>query len=352
MENTKPLVTVIVAVYNIEKYIERCVDSLLKQTYQNLEIILVDDGSTDGSGNICDAYKEKDSRILVIHKKNGGLSDARNAGMEVATGEYIGYVDGDDWLEPRMYEKMVDACLLNEAQIAVCRYSQYLEIPVEDGTFRYEKQAVDEENTTDGIVVFDTEEALDHFICSYRKYNIHNCVWSKLFSREIGLKYRFPVGKNSEDIIYTTKTFCDADKITFVDTECYNYVVGRVGSIMNVSLFERRMAHEIPFFREQVAFLKEKNKAVLADKAAFYFYKRLLTYYREAKGQKDYAKKIAAELQNDRAEIKRIASADWAAKGDSVRMRLFLISPLCYECSCTLYERLVVPLKQKLLKLK
>ena len=97
MVQMEKLVSVIVAVYNIEEYLPRCVDSILAQTYRNLEIILVDDGSKDQSGSICDSYAEKDRRIKVIHKKNGGLSDARNAGMDAATGEYIGFVDGDDW---------------------------------------------------------------------------------------------------------------------------------------------------------------------------------------------------------------------------------------------------------------
>ena len=132
-----PLVSVIVAIYNIEPYIRRCVDSVLAQDYQQLEIILVDDGSTDQCPAICDAYAQKDTRIKVIHKQNGGLSDARNAGLNVATGEYIGYVDGDDWIEPGMYGSMVRSCVEQQAQIAVCRYNRYLEKPA-DGTEKQE----------------------------------------------------------------------------------------------------------------------------------------------------------------------------------------------------------------------
>ena len=116
MVQMEKLVSVIVAVYNIEEYLPRCVDSILAQTYRNLEIILVDDGSKDQSGSICDSYAEKDRRIKVIHKKNGGLSDARNAGMDAATGEYIGFVDGDDWIEPDMYRAMYFACEKEKAQ--------------------------------------------------------------------------------------------------------------------------------------------------------------------------------------------------------------------------------------------
>ena len=103
------LISVIVPVYNVEQYLDRCVCSILNQTYQNLEIILVDDGATDSSGRMCDEYAKRDERIKVVHKQNGGLSDARNAGLAAATGEYIGYVDSDDWIEPDMYEKMYEA---------------------------------------------------------------------------------------------------------------------------------------------------------------------------------------------------------------------------------------------------
>ena len=106
MEQT-PLLSIIVPVYNVAAYLPRCVDSILAQSYKNLEIFLVDDGSADDSGRICDAYAEKDHRIRVIHKENGGLSSARNAALAVASGAYIGFVDSDDWIEPEMYGQML-----------------------------------------------------------------------------------------------------------------------------------------------------------------------------------------------------------------------------------------------------
>ena len=107
MTNQNPLISVIVPVYKVEKYLHRCVDSILVQTYTNLEIILVDDGSPDRCGAICDEYAAKDSRIRVIHQENGGLSAARNAGLDVCSGEYIAFVDSDDWLDPEMYAVMM-----------------------------------------------------------------------------------------------------------------------------------------------------------------------------------------------------------------------------------------------------
>ena len=116
----KPLISVIVPVYDVQKYVRKSVESILQQTYKNLEIILVDDGSTDESGNICDMLACSDNRVTVIHKKNGGLSDARNAGLDRATGELIGFVDSDDYIEKNMYEVLEERMRINEADISCC----------------------------------------------------------------------------------------------------------------------------------------------------------------------------------------------------------------------------------------
>ena len=116
------LISIIVPVYNVEAYIHQCIKSIIEQSYKNLEIILVDDGSKDKSGKICDDYARKDKRIKVIHKKNGGLSDSRNAGITVATGKYIAFVDSDDWIEKNMYEKMYNECEKFGADICICGF--------------------------------------------------------------------------------------------------------------------------------------------------------------------------------------------------------------------------------------
>ena len=122
---TSPLISIIVPVYDVEPYLRKCIDSILIQSYRDLEIILVDDGSPDNCGAICDEYAEKDKRIKVIHKKNGGLSDARNAGLDIATGEYIGFVDSDDWVMPDMYEYLYKAVKEYDADMSVCGYYDY-----------------------------------------------------------------------------------------------------------------------------------------------------------------------------------------------------------------------------------
>jgi glycosyltransferase involved in cell wall biosynthesis len=122
-----PLISIIVPIYNIAEYASECIQSLINQTYKNIEIILVDDGSTDHSPAICDEFAEQDERIKVIHKRNGGLSDARNAGLDVATGEYIGFVDGDDWVDEDMYETLYHLIYEHQADISICTH--YTELP-------------------------------------------------------------------------------------------------------------------------------------------------------------------------------------------------------------------------------
>jgi len=122
-----PLISIIVPIYNIAEYASECIQSLINQTYKNIEIILVDDGSTDHSPVICDEFAEQDERIKVIHKRNGGLSDARNAGLDVATGEYIGFVDGDDWVDEDMYETLYHLIYEHQADISICTH--YTELP-------------------------------------------------------------------------------------------------------------------------------------------------------------------------------------------------------------------------------
>ena len=123
----KPLVSVIVPIYNVEKYLEKCIDSIINQTLKEIEIILVDDGSTDNCPRIIDEYAQKDKRVIAIHKENGGQGSARNAGLDIASGEYIGFVDSDDWIDLNMYEELYNSLIVNKADIAICNRNIYNE---------------------------------------------------------------------------------------------------------------------------------------------------------------------------------------------------------------------------------
>ena len=339
MIQQKDLISIIVPVYNMELYLERCMNSIWRQTYQNLEIILVDDGSTDNSPQMCDDYARKDARIKVVHKKNGGLSDARNAGLAIATGTYIGYVDSDDWIEPDMYERMYEACINHQAQVAVCRYAQiYKDHTVQGGNGK--------------VTVFEREELLKAYIGYYEAYIIYNSVWSKLFAREIVEGVQFPKGRNSEDIMYTTKAFCKAQRGVYIDVCLYDYVLDRDGSIMNVKRGERMFQDELPFWREHIAYIREHVSKKLGDFAAYHYYRRLLFYYLDWKQEpkrtnRDYARRIAEELKKNRQEIQRVYTNDFVATGDRARMKLALISPGFYSCVTKGYEKMIIPFRNR-----
>lgn len=339
MTQQKDVISIIVPVYNMEQYLERCMNSIWQQTYTKLEIILVDDGSTDKSPQMCDEYARQDNRIKVVHKQNGGLSDARNAGLAIAGGAYIGYVDSDDWIEPDMYERMYQACTEHDAQVAICRYAQvYKDHTIQGGTGK--------------VTVFDKEELLRNYIGDCDDYVIYNSVWSKLYAREIVEGVQFPTGRNSEDIMYTTKAFCKADRGVYIDKCLYHYVLDRDGSIMNVKRGERMFRDELPFWREQIAYIREQVSSQMGDFAAYHYYRRLLFYYldwaKEAKPVRgDYAERIAGELKSSRQEIQRIYRNDFVAAGDRARMRLALASPGLYRYVTKGYEKIIIPLRNR-----
>lgn len=339
MEKLSELISIIVPVYNVQDYLERCINSIWEQTYKNLEIILVDDGSTDNSGQMCDAYAKKDARIKVVHKENGGLSDARNAGLRVATGQYIGYVDSDDWIEPQMYEKMYKACKDYNADLAVCRY-------------HCEYEGSEKESGTDQESVFDREMLLNIYICGHNDYVIYNSVWSKLFSAGLVKDMIFPKGRNSEDIMYTTRAFCRAKKAVYIDSFFYHYVVDRAGSIMNEKRMERMFRDELPFWREHIALIKDTVSPYMGDKAAYYYYRRLLFYYIDYKNDKNAdsnkaAEKIITEWQENRSEIKRLCHTDFATKGDRARMTCMSVNPQLYHTIDAIYNKIIIPIRNK-----
>ena len=331
----KILITIIVAAYNIENYLPRCLDSILSQTYHNLEIIVVDDGSVDETGKICDEYAGKDSRIRVIHQGNMGLSGARNSGLKIATGDYIGYVDGDDYIEPVMYENMLEACVKNDAQLAICAYRQ---IGNEHAANSFSGKRY----------VLTREEALEIYICDNKPYHIYNAVWSKLFRKDIIKGMEFPLGHKSEDIPYTTKALINTTTCVFVDEPYYNYVVDREDSIMNQNIHERRFRDEIPFWKEQQGYLYGVGMKELADKASYQFYRRMLFYFIDFKKRRmgDSAKQLIQMLREDRKKIQLIYRNKYVAFGDKVRIKIALHTPNLYYVLIRLYDKFIIPMRQ------
>lgn len=205
------LISVIVPVYNVEVYLSRCIESIINQTYQKLEIILVNDGSKDRSGIICDDYKTIDSRIKVIHKKNGGLSDARNAGLEIAKGAYISFIDSDDWIELNMIEKLLNEAINNCAEIAIGRRYR---------VYQNESKKIESFQKYPGAKIMTTEKALE-CLMSFCGFDMSVC--DKLFKRELFTNIVFPYGKTCEDSFIIYKVFSRANRLVYVNIALYNY---------------------------------------------------------------------------------------------------------------------------------
>ncbi len=184
-------ISVIVPVYNVEPYLRECLDSIVNQTYHNLEIILVDDGSPDNCGKICDEYADKDGRIAVIHKENGGVSSARNAGLERATGAWIGWVDPDDWVEPDMFAFLIEGAEKTDADIIICTFA----VESRQGTSIV---GYSEEH------FFDTRKAIEELL---KDRQMTNHAWNKLYRRRLYDGVRYPAGRVYEDLATTYRLF-------------------------------------------------------------------------------------------------------------------------------------------------
>lgn len=228
---SQPLISVIVPVYKVEEYLERCVSSIRNQTYTNLEIILVDDGSPDRSGEMCDAFAQQDSRIRVIHKENGGLSSARNAGMRVAKGEYIGFIDSDDWIDERMYETLYTLILKYEAQIAVCG----LQCDHTNGNVSWFNPKYPDSKETE---VFTTQDALRELTYAEK---ITNSACDKLFFREILEGLPLKEGIIFEDTQIMHRWMERADRIVYTPQPYYHYIMTD-GSITRSGIKPSRLA--------------------------------------------------------------------------------------------------------------
>lgn len=219
-------ISVIVPVYKVEAYLDKCVSSIVNQTYTNLEIILVDDGSPDNCPAMCDAWAEKDSRIRVIHKPNGGLSDARNAGMAVATGELMAFVDSDDWIAPDMCEYLYQRLTEDNSDIAACGVQMV-----------WEDKKLCRMLTRAGSYVLNQEEAMRAII---EESWLKQPVWYKLYKTALVRDILFPKGKCHEDVFWSYQAVGSAKKVSVSDHVGY-YYLQRGGSIMGAEYSLKRL---------------------------------------------------------------------------------------------------------------
>lgn len=251
------LISVIVPVYNVEKYLNRCIESIVNQTYKNLEIILVDDGSPDNCPAMCDKWAARDKRIKVIHKENGGLSDARNAGMKVATGTLMAFVDSDDWIDHNMYQLLHENMTMHNSDISACG----VEMVWENGT-------TSKLLTKKGKCVLNTKEALKAVIDGTW---LHDPVWYKLYTTNLVRDILFPVGKFHEDVFWTYQAISKANKISVFDLPCY-YYLQRNGSIMGEKYSLKRL-DALEARIQRILFIENQYPELLRDeRIEFCFY--------------------------------------------------------------------------------
>ena len=295
------LISVIVPVYKVEKYLHKCIDSILAQTYTNLEIILVDDGSPDNCGRICDEYALKDSRIKVIHQKNGGLSAARNAGLDIATGEYIGFVDSDDYIAPDMYEKLYEALIKAKAEIAICNFAFV------DSSYRL----INEESPVKNEVL-NNNGIFEKFTEKYYWYYV--TVWNRLYKAGLFSNLRFEIGKTNEDEFIAHKIFCQCNTVVVTEDTFY-YYLKREDSIMGSPVTIKR-ADGVEGIYNRIQYLKDNCPGVDITKASrplFCAYRSFKVRFRPVT-EYDFRRlaeidKMADEIYN---QIKR--KCDWKTR--------------------------------------
>lgn len=287
-----PAISIIVPIYKVEQYLSRCIDSILNQTFQDFELILVNDGSPDNCGQVCETYAIKDKRIKVIHKENGGLSDARNAGLDICSGEYIGFIDSDDFIHPRMYERLYSVLQKSEALIAQCDFQYFSDI--EEILMTVE---------TSEFEVYDYKEAIAGIIDNHLL--VVN-VWNKLYHKSLFENIRFPKGKIHEDEYVTYKLFYYAKKIARLEEKLYFYYNNSNGIMRNLNI-DHKM-HLIQAIEERGEFLKINQEDYLYEKSnIILFFNLLKTRYllqsTERSKRDDYLNDINSKVLNLLAEI-------------------------------------------------
>lgn len=255
------LVTLIIPVYNVDKYLERCIESVLNQSYKNLEIILINDGSTDRSGEICDSYGRRDKRIIVIHKSNGGLSSARNTGLDLSSGEYIGFIDSDDWIEYDFVESLHRLILTEDADISQCTF-------VNDNGIDTHVIVRDE-----NYIVIDREQCLRN-LANKNTYLYTVVAWNKLYKRDVFKNLRYKVGVVFEDEAIAHEIYCSINKVAYSKSPLYHYF-RRPGSITK-SNFSMKNLDALSAIENRIIFFKDKNENKLASLFQPVFFRTLL----------------------------------------------------------------------------
>ena len=257
MEN---LISIVVPIYNVKEYLDACIKSIINQTYKNIEIILVDDGSTDGCADLCDEYKKFDSRIRVIHKENGGLSDARNTGLEVASGVYIVFIDSDDYVNVNMVKELYDAIIKTNSDISICKFK------------RVKSEIIDiyENKENKSLEILSGKRVIEE-VYGGNGEEISFVAWNKMYKKDLFYdnEIRYPKGRIYEDTFTTYKLLYYSKAIAIIDKYLYYYRV-REGSIINTNITKGRCIDAIDSDTSAVSDFEQWNEKNLMSMAFKY----------------------------------------------------------------------------------
>lgn len=288
------LISIIVPIYNVEKYLDRCINSIINQSYKNIEIILVNDGSTDNSLEICEKYKKNDDRIIIINKKNGGQSEARNFGLDIAKGKYVSFVDSDDLIHIDMYKILYNAIVKNKSDIAICRYKKFNSINENSIIYESSKKKKD-------IVIK----------CVNSEYALAKCLdtkeitvsaWSKLYKREIFSELKFPCGTEMEDWAIIVDLMHKCKKVVMIPEALY-YYFNRDDSTMNKKFKESDLKLEDIFARNiklvDKYFPSLHNQAKTNLTANYFYVLDKMIKSKEVKNYKTEFNEIVSKLKKE-----------------------------------------------------
>lgn len=310
------LISVIVPIYKVEEYLEECVQSILNQTYQNFELILVDDASPDNCGKMCDAYAEKDEKVKVIHKENGGLSSARNAGLEIAEGDYIVFIDSDDYIRDCYLEDMVTLAEQNDADLVACHFTK--------------AEVLKEWDDTDSQIIYHGEEIIDN---RYTNDVVMTVAWNKLYHRKFFFDYglRYPHGKIHEDNFLTPQILYRAKCMVITGKSLYFYRV-RENSIVTSSFTEKRL-DKLESIEYNLRFYHDIGKQQLLYRELDGYIRNLMFFYgmMQNAGREKYRER--AEIV--RRKLKTVFLKCWANANVNLKLKgkviLFLLKNRCRE---------------------
>jgi len=301
------LISVIVPAYNIAEFLPRCLDSILNQTYSNLEVIVISDGSTDGTDNVIKEYAEKDSRVVPVFKENSGVSDTRNKGLEIAKGDYIGFVDGDDYIEPNMYEILLNNAIENDADISHCGYQMVFPTRVD---YYY--------NTGKKVIQDNKKGIRDIIVGDY----VEPGLWIKIYKNSILTDIRMPQNiKINEDVLFNFYAFTKSKKSVYEDLPLYHYIL-RKGSATTSKVNTNKLYDPIKVRKEIFDYCLKNYDKELQSLSYTSYLNAVISMFRTIKNNKLKDEKSNAKKYKN--YIKQIKERLPLSKRTKVEKMLFL----------------------------